>query len=268
MLSVVINGYSTLRHRLGSLLLRERSWISKCSFRGIMEVRRAVTPQVNGFIAQILGLIEQRVGPTATERVAIAKVVDRLTSALRQASPRTVQCQRRQVAVAPGETAFGDTLLNQIVVWRFCGVSNERQLATLEILENRTGSLHLHCCVEKLGTSNTSVFMKQAKLIPHYALWDPVDIWRTRTCIETLSLSGSEPWELVDARFSYDGDSGISDARVVQSISTSLNIVASFGLWRVRIDRTDLDQTVYQDLVSQARCDRERVDVRERSNLV
>jgi hypothetical protein len=176
-------------------------------------------------------------------------VVDTLSSALQQASMVTLEHKQHQVVAASDENVLGGPRLNQVGLWHRSGANNAWQITRLEILENHSGFVRLHCWARGQEPSNISFRRREVKLIPRYAFWDPTEIWRTRTWMELLFLSAGRHSEVPNSEFSFNGTSGLKEARVIQAVLTSQNVVGSFSLSQFRLKKSLSTRKTFKGLI-------------------
>jgi serine/threonine protein kinase len=193
--------------------------------------------QSKAFLTKILDLINRMLKPKVSERVNISRVVDIFSSAIKIAIQVPFERRAHKVIPAPGEEILGGTELNRIELWHRSATTNGWEPSNLEVLENRAGSMRLHCWAHGHEPNNTNFRRSDVKMLPLYAFWDPAKVWESRTWIDFLFLSSNQASEVANAKFSFDGNSGLIEARLVQSILTSQKIVDSFGLSQLVLNK-------------------------------
>ncbi|KAH7378818.1 kinase-like domain-containing protein [Pyrenochaeta sp. MPI-SDFR-AT-0127] len=206
-------------------------------FMASLEKRHARSPQSSEesktFLNKILDLINRMLNPIVQDRVDISRVVDTLSSALKRASVCASDATTYHVVAASDETILGGPQLNQIGLLHWSEANKEWESSNLEVLENEAGFMRLHRWAHGRVPNNINFRRSDVKIIPLYAFWDPMNAYDSRTWINFVFLSANRRSEVSDAKFSFDGNSGLEEARIVQSKLTSQNIVGSFALSNV-----------------------------------
>lgn len=189
------------------------------------------------FLKKVLDLIKRMLNPVVQDRVDISRVVDTLSGALKRAVVSASEATTHYVIPASDETILGGPQLNQISLLHWSEASKEWESSNLEVLENEAGFMRLHRWAHGQVPNNINFRRSDVKIIPLYAFWDPMNAYDSRTWINFLFLSANRRSEVSDAKFSFDGNSGLEEARIVQSKLTSQNIVGSFALGNVGLSK-------------------------------
>lgn len=191
----------------------------------------------NTFLAKILDLIRCMLEPDAKKRVDICGVVRTLSSALKSASAVASGPNTHQVIVGQGEIVLGGPPLNQIRAYHWSNTINDWEASFLEALENEAGFIRLHCWSPGREPMNVVFHRKDVQMLSLYAFWDPNNRYPAKPWIK-LALLGSEGHaELPNTVFSFDGNYGLQDARIMQSKLTSQNVEGSFSLGYFRLSK-------------------------------
>lgn len=191
------------------------------------------------FLTKILSLIERMLKPDVRDRVDISRVVETLSSALKRATASAMEAKTHQVIAANDETIIGGPDLNRIDLWHWSASNKEWEASHLEALENEAGFMRLHCWASGHEPNNLLFRRSDVKIVSLYAFWDPTNAshYDSRTWIDFLFLSANKRSEVSNAKFSFDGNSGLEEARIVQSKLTSQKIVGSFALASLKLNK-------------------------------
>jgi serine/threonine protein kinase len=188
------------------------------------------------FLGKILELISRMLKPNAKDRMDITRVVETLSSASKKALTGDPTINTHPVMVADDETVLGGSQLNKIELWHWSTVNSEWDASNLEALESEAGIMRLHCWSHR-ESMDISFRRSDVKILPHYAFWNPHKTYDSRKWIEFSYLSADRRSGVPNATFSFDGDSGLEEARTMQSRLTSQAIVGSFPLNRIMLNK-------------------------------
>tara|TARA_R110002003_G_scaffold115_12_gene10045 strand:- start:238 stop:2253 length:2016 start_codon:yes stop_codon:yes gene_type:complete len=189
------------------------------------------------FLRKILDLVNRMLRPNAKDRPDISRVVQTISSALKQAQSVASSPHSHQAVAAPDETVLGSPPLSQIELWHWSAASKEWEGSSLEALENETGYMRLHCWSPGNEPTNICFRRSDVKILPWYAFWDPNNPYDTRTWLDFLFLSAGKRAAISNAMLGFDGKSGLTDARIVQSTLTSQDIVGSYALSHLELSK-------------------------------
>ncbi|KAF1839681.1 kinase-like protein [Decorospora gaudefroyi] len=181
------------------------------------------------FLAKILELINRMLKPNVEERVDMSRVVETLSSALKRASTNASAVRAHEVLAMDDETILGGLELNRIELWHWEASNREWEDSKLEAFETRAEVMRLHCWSHR-GSTDISFRRRDVKILPLYAFWNPEKMHDSRTWIDFSYLTADQRSGVSNAKFSFDGNSGLEEARTVQSKLTSQAIVGSFSL--------------------------------------
>jgi serine/threonine protein kinase len=184
------------------------------------------------FLKKIIDLINRMLKPKATERVDITRVVEILSSARRNASAGVIQHKPHRVVAEPGEYILKEAELSQIELWHWSAANKEWEGCSLAILKSEAEYMRLHCGSRGNIPKDINIPRAGVKMVPLYAFWDPTKLRGSKAWIDLLALSADRCSAIPNAKFAFDGGSGLDDARLIQSVLTSQNIVGSFALSR------------------------------------
>jgi serine/threonine protein kinase len=192
--------------------------------------------QSKAFLSKILELISRMLKPKVKDRVDMSRVVDTLSSALKRASIDNSNVNAHRVMIASDETVLGGPELNKIELWHWLAVSNEWEASNLEALENEAGVMRLHCWSHR-ESSDISFRRSDVKILPLYAFWNPHKTRGSREWLDLSYLTADKRSRVANATFSFNEESGLEEARIVQSKLTSQAIVGSFSLSNVTLNK-------------------------------
>jgi serine/threonine protein kinase len=188
------------------------------------------------FLRKVLELISRMLKPNAKDRMDMNWVVETLSSASKRALIGDPTINTHRVMIADDETVLGGPQLNKIEL-RHCSTANsEWEASNLEALESEAGIMRLHCWSHR-ESMDISFRRSHVKILPHYAFWDPHKSYDFRKWIDFSYLSANRRSSVPNATFSFDGDAGLEEARIVQSKLTSQAVVGSFQLNRIMLNR-------------------------------
>jgi serine/threonine protein kinase len=214
-------------------------------------------PASFSFLSTILGLIDRMLKPKVMDRANISRVGDTLSSALNEACATPNEHREHVVVVANNEVELGGPQVKQIRLWHSSANNDGMELSSLAILENHAGFMRLHCWAQGHEPSNITFRRSDVKMVPLYAFWDPGRLQESRTWIDFLYLSDRSCSEVPSSKYSFDGQAGLRQARMIQSVVTSQDIVDSFGLRRVRLRKPPSTRNVLKGLFRTRKPDRE-----------
>jgi serine/threonine protein kinase len=185
-------------------------------------------PASKEFLSSILCIIQDMLRPQAKDRINMERVVDSLVSALAQAKADPTGHDEQPLQESQNETILGGAQLRKITLWRWLGPGKGNRLSNLEVSEDNSGVMRLHCWAKGLSPVSPSFHRADIKIIPLYAFWDPDGPVKSRTWLNFLRHS--EPYSVsvvADTKYAFDK---LQDARHVQSTVTSQEILDSFDL--------------------------------------
>jgi serine/threonine protein kinase len=189
------------------------------------------------FLRSILDLVNRMLKPNAKERPDISRVVQTLSSAMSKAQAVATISVSHETVAAADETVLGSPALNHIEILHWSTDGKEWDNSRLEVIENEAGYMRLHCGAP--GRQPADIFFRRSdvKILPLYAFWNPNNMYTTRTWLNLLFLSAGKQAVISNAMFGFAGDSGLADARIVQSTLTSQDIVGSHALNSLRVSK-------------------------------
>ncbi|KAF1925391.1 kinase-like protein [Didymella exigua CBS 183.55] len=199
--------------------------------------RYANSEESKAFLNKILGLINRMLKPKVADRVGISMVVDILSSALRRASAGAIEQRPHQIISEAGEHVLGEPDLSKIELWHWSAANREWEECRLAILKSEANFMRLHCWGQGHVPQDVNLPHSSVKMLPLYAFWDPARFRDSNAWLDLLVMSTERCSVVPNAKFAFNGDSGLDDARQVQSILTSQHIVGSFPLSQVKLTR-------------------------------
>ncbi|OAL51371.1 kinase-like protein [Pyrenochaeta sp. DS3sAY3a] len=190
------------------------------------------------FLGRVVELVKSMLKPNAKDRPDISEVVQRLSGALSQAKAvATTSVSYGTVAAAAGETVIGSPALNHIEILHWSAARNEWDNSRMEALENEAGYMQIYCRSPGREPVPLSFRRSDVKILPLYAFWNPNNMYSTRTWLDFSFLSAGKRAVVSNAMFGFTGNSGLADARIVQSTLTSQEIEGSYALNYLRVSR-------------------------------
>jgi serine/threonine protein kinase len=192
--------------------------------------------QSKAFLRKILELINRMLKPNAKDRMDISRVVETLSSASKRALTGGATINTHRVMVAEDEFVRGGPQLNKIELWHWSTVNGEWEASNVEALESEAGVMRLHCWSHR-ESMDVTFRRSDVKIVPHYAFWNPHRTYDSRKWVDFSYLSANQHSGVANATFSFDGDSGLEEARIMQSKLTSQDIVGSFPLNNIKLNR-------------------------------
>ena len=188
------------------------------------------------FLSKVLELIHRMLRPNAAERVGISMVVDLLSSALRTAND-TGEQKPHEVVPESGEYILSETETRSIDLWHWSAPNHEWETCRLAVLKNEGGYMRLHSWAQGHVLQDLQIHPPSVKILPLYAFWDSSRLRDSNAWIDYLSLGASGCSFVPNAKFAFNGNSGLNDARKIQSVVTSQKIIDSFALHQVKLTR-------------------------------
>ncbi|KAH6619042.1 hypothetical protein C7974DRAFT_40741 [Boeremia exigua] len=205
----------------GDYVVKEKVQAFKASLHERYVLSYGVTSKL---LSTTIGLIDDMLRPMARDRTDISRVVDSLSSALARARTQYT------VEVAPDEVILGGKKVNEIKLWHNSATNSIIRHSTLEILQSDAGCIRLHCWAQDHELPGVIFRRNDAKIVPMYAFCDREKLVKLKAWIELLILSSKGCRKIPSARYSFDGNSRLSEAQLIQSVVTSQSIVESFDL--------------------------------------
>lgn len=190
------------------------------------------------FLGKVLDLVKGMLKPNAKDRLDICEVVQKLSSALSQAQAVAMtSVSYETVAAATGETIIGNPALNHIDILHWSATRNEWDNSRMEVLENEAGYMHIYYRLPGQEPVRIPFWRSNVQILPLYAFWNPNDVYSTTTWLKFSFLRAGERVLVPDAMFGFSGNSGLANARIVQSTLTSQEIEGSYTLNYLRVSR-------------------------------
>jgi serine/threonine protein kinase len=180
------------------------------------------------FLSSILSLIKRMLQPNEKDRPDISRVIDILGSAI-ETSRRTTSTGNSRNNGDRKYTPSADSM--KVLHW---SDKHERwEDSVLTVLNRGEHIMQLRCGPVARDPIPIEFKTTGVKVLPLYAFWDPKQLAESQEWLSLAYHSKDTPLPVINSAFSFNGNAGLREVRMLQSKLMSQDIVESYDIEHV-----------------------------------